>query len=79
MLGTGKQGVIRMTVPAGPDRNSNEQAQARGDAAPFDLVPGLAEDFAAAGALFVATCGGNTVLRLLGQGPGGLSGSPRET
>jgi len=46
-----------------PDLDSDQSAPAGRKPAPFDLVPGLAEDFAAAGAAFVAACGGNTVLR----------------
>lgn len=56
-----------MSVPRGPDRSSNGQTGR--DAAPFDLVPGLAEDFAAAGAAFVAECSGNTLLRFRGCVP----------
>jgi hypothetical protein len=67
-----------MTVPGGSDRGSDDHVQMGRDAA-LDLVPGLAEDFVAAGALFVATCGGNTVLRLPGNAPGALPARPRET
>jgi hypothetical protein len=65
-----------MTAP-GPDLDSDEHATADRRPAPFDVVPGLAEDFAAAGAAFVAACGGNAVVRLHGPAPANVAHFPR--
>jgi hypothetical protein len=53
----------------------NEHTQPAREAA-LELVPGLAEDFAAASAAFVAACGGNTVLSLPGLPASGLPAVP---
>jgi hypothetical protein len=45
-----------MTAPDGSDLPRDEQTRTERAQAPLDLVPGLAEDFAAAGAAFVAAC-----------------------
>ena len=60
-----------MSLPGGPDVTRNEPAQPD-EQEPFELVPGLAEDFLAAGAAFVAACGGNSVLGFAGSPADGL-------
>ena len=62
MLDTNPTRSARMTA-SGPDLNREQSTHGDRKQAPFDLVPGLAEDFAAAGAAFVAACGGNSVLK----------------
>jgi hypothetical protein len=57
-----------MTVP-GPDRPNDELKHASRKEAPFDLVPGLAEDFVAAGAAFLAACSGNALRNFQGRLP----------
>jgi hypothetical protein len=68
MLGTANTELPRMTVP-GPDRPSDELKQTGRKEAPLDLVPGLAEDFVAAGAAFLAACSGNALLKFQGRMP----------
>lgn len=60
-----------MIAPDAVARTRDDLPEPASEQAPFSLVPGMAEDFAVAGAAFVATCNGVAALRLTGSAPAG--------